>query len=106
VRLERVPAADDQQPVDPVIFQPAADAVQVVDGRDLPADPEFGAAAAGPALDVTPLQLADVTVDEATEAVADAEHGVPPVQPQADRRVHRGVHPRGQAADVQHRDPG
>ena len=72
-----------------VLLQAATDRVQVLDGRHAPADAELGAAAAGPALDVAPVQLLDVAVDQPAEAAVDAEHGVPAVQAEP----HRGRRP-------------
>src|SRR4029450_13517594 len=97
---EGVPAADDQQRVDPVLLQAAADAVQVLDGRDVAADAQLGPAEAAPALDVTPLQLAHVPVDQALEAALDPEHGVATVQAEANRRPSDGVHARSEPAHV------
>src|SRR4029450_3061183 len=95
---EGLPAADDQQPVAPLLLQAAADAVQVLDGRDVAADAELGPAEAAPALDVAPLQLAHVPVDQALEAAVDPEHGVAAVQAEAHRRPGHGGHGRGEPA--------
>ena len=71
----------------------------------VPADPELGATEAGPAVDIAPLELAHIPVDQPVQAAVDAEHRVAAVQPEPHRGRGGGVHTRRQPTDVDQGDP-
>ena len=73
-RLVAVPAADDEQAVDAVVFERPADGVQLFDARHGAPRAEVRSPVVGPPLDLAPADLGDRAIAQPWEAPGDAHH--------------------------------
>jgi hypothetical protein len=99
------PADDQQGPSSPLVPPGPGRWRQVLDGRDVPADPQLRAPEAAPALDVAPLQLAHVPVQSGRGSCRRCRGMVwPRSSPSRTAAPGDRVHSRGQPADVEQGD--
>ena len=99
-----VHAADDEEGIDLVAFDGAAQRVELLDRRNVALRAELGTALESPAFHVGPAQFAHAVIRQAAPRAVDAEHRPAARNAQAHGHAGRRVHAGGQTARVQDRN--